>query len=238
MVAASQDAQGAGAHARGAAVRREDPQRRRATWRRRTRSTATRSWSSATTVKTRRHHRRHHRQGPVRRLNTNVLRGARPQMQASWQAEGVEIDVVRDRQQGPRLPAAASAPTSSRTSTQLGDRPQLEKLIGPVKVHARRAIADGKLDARATSCYTRFINTMKQEPVIEQLLPLSRRAARRAARTTGTTSTSPTRRAVLDERADALHRGAGLPGGGREHGLRAVGAHGRDEGRHRQRRQR
>ena len=76
---------------------------------------------------------------------------------------------------------------------------------------------------RSTSCYTRFINTMKQEPVVEQLLPLS---AERLAQTAEEKSAyawdyiyepdAPTR----DRRtADALHRGAGLPGGGREHGV-------------------
>ena len=57
------------------------------------------------------------------------------------------------------------------SGTQRGDRPQLDKLIGPVKV-LLDAYAAGKLSA-VYLCYTRFINTMRQEPVIEQLLPLS-----------------------------------------------------------------
>jgi F-type H+-transporting ATPase subunit gamma len=56
-------------------------------------------------------------------------------------------------------------------AVQLGDAPQLEKLIGPVKVMLD-AFVEGKVDAVYLT-YTRFINTMKQEPVIEQLLPLS-----------------------------------------------------------------
>jgi len=55
-------------------------------------------------------------------------------------------------------------------ATHLGDAPQLEKLIGPVKVMLD-AFVEGKID-RVYLCYTRFINTMKQEPVVEQLLPL------------------------------------------------------------------
>jgi F-type H+-transporting ATPase subunit gamma len=55
--------------------------------------------------------------------------------------------------------------------TQLGDTPHLDKLIGPVKVQLD-AYAQGKVNA-VYLCYTRFINTMKQEPVVEQLLPLS-----------------------------------------------------------------
>src|SRR6266571_3722841 len=54
---------------------------------------------------------------------------------------------------------------------QLGDRPQMEKLIGAVKVMLDGYTQD-RFD-RLMLFYTRFINTMKQEPVMEQLLPLS-----------------------------------------------------------------
>jgi len=54
---------------------------------------------------------------------------------------------------------------------QLGDRPHLDKLVGPVKV-LLDAYAAGKLNA-VYLCYTRFINTMRQESVVEQLLPLT-----------------------------------------------------------------
>ncbi len=53
----------------------------------------------------------------------------------------------------------------------LGDTPHLERLIGAIKVQLD-AFEKGELDA-VYLAYTRFINTMKQEPVIEQLLPLS-----------------------------------------------------------------
>jgi len=56
-------------------------------------------------------------------------------------------------------------------ATQLGDQPHIEKLIGPVKVLLDKYAA-GELSA-VYLCYTRFINTMKQEPVVQQLLPLS-----------------------------------------------------------------
>jgi F-type H+-transporting ATPase subunit gamma len=55
--------------------------------------------------------------------------------------------------------------------TGLGDAPHMEKLIGPVKVLLDSYLA-GEID-QIFVCYTRFINTMKQEPVLEQLLPLS-----------------------------------------------------------------
>jgi F-type H+-transporting ATPase subunit gamma len=54
---------------------------------------------------------------------------------------------------------------------QLGDRPQMDRLIGAVKVMLDGYARD-RFD-RVIIAYTRFINTMKQEPVIEQLLPLS-----------------------------------------------------------------
>ncbi|WP_343586262.1 ATP synthase F1 subunit gamma, partial [Herbaspirillum sp.] len=56
-------------------------------------------------------------------------------------------------------------------ATQLGDTPHLEKLIGPVKV-LLDAYQEGKLDA-VYLVYTKFINTMKQEATLQQLLPLS-----------------------------------------------------------------
>ena len=55
--------------------------------------------------------------------------------------------------------------------TGLGDKPHLDKLIGPVKIQLD-AFAEGKIDALYI-CFTRFINTMKQEAVCEQLLPLT-----------------------------------------------------------------
>mgnify|MGYP003438803901 CR=1 FL=1 len=53
---------------------------------------------------------------------------------------------------------------------QVGDAPPLDRLVGPVKVMLDAFVA-GEVDS-VYLCYTRFINTMKQEPVIEQLLPL------------------------------------------------------------------
>ena len=55
-------------------------------------------------------------------------------------------------------------------ATQLGDTPHLEKLIGPVKVMLDAYVA-GDIDELHV-VFTRFINTMKQEPVCQQLLPV------------------------------------------------------------------
>jgi F0F1-type ATP synthase gamma subunit len=79
-------------------------------------------------------------------------------------------------------------PMSFRSSPDLGDTPHLEKLIGPVKVQLD-AYIKGEIDVLYIA-YTRFINTMKQEPVIEQLLPLSGDLVGGDRQTAGTTSTS------------------------------------------------
>jgi F-type H+-transporting ATPase subunit gamma len=55
--------------------------------------------------------------------------------------------------------------------TQLGDAPQIDRLIGPVKTMLDLFV-EGKLDA-VHLCFTDFINTMKQEPKVDQLLPLA-----------------------------------------------------------------
>ena len=55
--------------------------------------------------------------------------------------------------------------------THLGDKPHLDKLIGPVKV-LLDAYVKGEVSA-VYLCYNKFVSTMRQEPVVEQLLPLS-----------------------------------------------------------------
>jgi F-type H+-transporting ATPase subunit gamma len=102
-------------------------------------------------------------------LNTNVLRGVTNKLR-DLQAEGKTADVVAIGNKGLGFANRIGAKVVSHV-TQLGDMPHLEKLIGPVKV-VLDAYAAGELEA-VYVCYTRFINTMKQEPMVEQLLPLS-----------------------------------------------------------------
>jgi F-type H+-transporting ATPase subunit gamma len=78
----------------------------------------------------------------------------------------------------------------------LGDTPHLEKLIGPVKVQLD-AYINGEIDALYIG-YTRFINTMKQEPVFEQLLPLSGEAVG-SAKTKWDYVYEPEAKAVIDD---------------------------------------
>jgi F-type H+-transporting ATPase subunit gamma len=102
-------------------------------------------------------------------LNTNILRAVTTKMK-DVQAAGATVEAVAIGNKGFSFLNRIGATVVSH-ATQLGDAPQLEKLIGPVKVMLD-AFAEGRLDA-VYLCYTRFINTMKQESTIEQLLPLS-----------------------------------------------------------------
>jgi F-type H+-transporting ATPase subunit gamma len=102
-------------------------------------------------------------------LNTNILRAVTQKMK-DVQSAGGTIQAVAIGNKGLGFLNRIGAPVLSQ-AVQLGDAPQLEKLIGPVKVMLD-AFVEGKLDA-VHLCYTKFINTMKQEPMVEQLLPLS-----------------------------------------------------------------
>ena len=102
-------------------------------------------------------------------LNTNVLRGV-TNMLRDQQSQGVSVQAVAVGNKGLGFLNRIGANVVAQV-TQLGDRPHLERLIGPVKV-LLDAYAKGELNAVYLT-YTRFINTMKQEVVMEQLLPLS-----------------------------------------------------------------
>jgi F-type H+-transporting ATPase subunit gamma len=102
-------------------------------------------------------------------LNTNLLRLVLGQYK-TWQGEGEEIDVCCIGNKGFGFMQRLGAHIVSH-AVQIGDRPQLEKLVGTIKVMLDGYIKD-RFD-RLLIGYTRFINTMKQEPVIEQLLPLA-----------------------------------------------------------------
>ncbi len=103
-------------------------------------------------------------------LNTNVQRIALNAMK-DWESSGVtEIRACAIGNKGLGFMQRMGAKVVSNV-TQLGDTPHLEKLIGPVKIMLD-AFQNDELDA-VYLVYTRFINTMKQEPVLEQLLPLT-----------------------------------------------------------------
>ena len=102
-------------------------------------------------------------------LNTNVLRALTVKLK-ELEAQGVKADAVAIGNKGLGFLNRIGVKVVSQ-ATQLGDQPRLEQLIGPVKV-LFDAYAAGQLSA-VYLCYTRFINTMKQEPVTLRLLPLT-----------------------------------------------------------------
>jgi len=101
-------------------------------------------------------------------MNTNVLRQVTQKARELEQA-GNRVEAVAIGNKGLGFLNRMGMKLVSQ-ATQLGDTPHLDKLIGPVKVMLD-AYQEGKLDA-VYLCYTKFINTMKQEPMVEQLLPL------------------------------------------------------------------
>jgi len=102
-------------------------------------------------------------------LNTNVLRAFTTKLR-EVQAAGGTAQAVAIGNKGNGFLNRIGVKVVSH-ATQLGNTPTLEMLIGPVKVMLDDFVA-GKVDV-VHLCYTRFINTMTQEPVIEQLLPLA-----------------------------------------------------------------
>jgi F-type H+-transporting ATPase subunit gamma len=102
-------------------------------------------------------------------LNTNLLRAVLAQYK-QWQAEGEEIEVCCIGNKGLGFMQRLGANIVSQV-VQVGDQPNIERLIGAVKV-----MLDGYQEDRFDRlmlAYNRFVNTMKQEPVIEQLIPLT-----------------------------------------------------------------
>jgi F-type H+-transporting ATPase subunit gamma len=102
-------------------------------------------------------------------LNTNALRLALNRFK-EWESQGEEIEVCAMGNKGLGFMQRLGARVVSHV-TGLGDKPHMEKLIGAVKV-----MLDGYTEDRFDRLmivYTKFINTMKQEPVVEQLLPLA-----------------------------------------------------------------
>jgi F-type H+-transporting ATPase subunit gamma len=102
-------------------------------------------------------------------MNTIVMRAVTTKLKEQ-QAAGMTAQAVAIGNKGLGFLNRIGAQVVSH-ATQLGDTPHLERLIGPVKV-LLDAYSEGRVNA-VYLCYTKFINTMKQEPVVEQLLPLT-----------------------------------------------------------------
>lgn len=102
-------------------------------------------------------------------MNTNVLRALTTTMK-ELDSKGISLSCTPIGMKGFQFLNRIKAKVVSHV-TQMGDTPHLEKLIGAIKVQLD-AYENGEVDA-VYLAYTKFINTMKQEPVVEKLLPLS-----------------------------------------------------------------
>jgi F-type H+-transporting ATPase subunit gamma len=134
-------------------------------------------------------------------MNTNVLRAALQKFK-ELEGQGKTIEATAIGGKGLGFLNRLRAKVASNV-VALGDTPHLEKLIGAVKVQLDM-YSEGKISA-VYLAYTRFVNTMKQEAVIEQLLPLSADQFERKEDEGTTPNTSwdyiyePDAQAVVDE---------------------------------------
>ncbi|NVI07572.1 F0F1 ATP synthase subunit gamma [Paraburkholderia youngii] len=134
-------------------------------------------------------------------MNTNVLRASLQRFK-ELEGQGKTIEATAIGSKGLGFLNRLQAKVVSNV-VHLGDTPHLEKLIGAVKVQLD-LFSEGKISA-VYLAYTRFVNTMKQEPVIEQLLPLSADQFERTEEDGTTPSTQwdyiyePDAQAVVDE---------------------------------------
>jgi F-type H+-transporting ATPase subunit gamma len=102
-------------------------------------------------------------------MNSNVLRAVTAKLR-EFEAAGLKTQAVAIGNKGLGFLNRVGVKVVSQV-VQMGDTPHLDRIIGPVKVLLDQ-YAEGKLDA-VYMAYTRFENTMRQEAVLEQLLPLA-----------------------------------------------------------------
>ncbi|MCJ0764615.1 F0F1 ATP synthase subunit gamma [Variovorax terrae] len=115
-------------------------------------------------------------------LNTNLLRAVTTKLRET-QSAGKTVQAVAIGSKGLGFLNRVGAKVVSHV-THLGDKPHLDRLIGPVKV-LLDAYAKGEVSA-VYLCYNDFVSTMKQEPVVSQLLPLSAAAMHAETQASGT----------------------------------------------------
>jgi len=101
-------------------------------------------------------------------LNTNILRLMLNQ-QKEWKAKGIDVDYVAVGGKGLGFLQRMNGNIVSSVA-QLGDRPNMERLVGPIKVLLDRYVA-GEID-EVWVFYTSFVNTMKQEPRGGRVVPI------------------------------------------------------------------
>jgi len=127
--------------------------------------------------------------------NSNMIRTAATQI-AAWQAEGKEVSLVTVGRKGRDWMARHGPPQKADfTFADLGGRPSAAA-IGPVARIVLDEFIAGNFDMVYLG-YTNFINTVRQEPVIRQLLPITPATAETPGTADYIFEPSPT--AILDE---------------------------------------
>ncbi|OUV03385.1 MAG: F0F1 ATP synthase subunit gamma [Betaproteobacteria bacterium TMED82] len=102
-------------------------------------------------------------------LNTNVFRLALNKIR-EIESAGKEVSALSIGTKASGFLSRIDVPIIAGL-TQIGDSPDVEKLNGALKVMTDEFL-DGKLD-EVFICYNSFVNTMRQEPILDSLLPLS-----------------------------------------------------------------
>ena len=115
-------------------------------------------------------------------LNTNLFRAVTGKLREAQSAGSTPLSVAIGSK-GLGFLGRIGARVISQV-THLGDKPHLDKLIGPVKV-LLDAYAKGEVSAVYLS-YNKFVSTMRQEVVVEQLLPLSAAKMEAESKASGT----------------------------------------------------
>ncbi len=133
-------------------------------------------------------------------LNTNLFRATTVKLRAAQAAGQTPLSVAIGGK-GLGFLGRIGAKVVAHI-THLGDKPHLDKLIGPVKV-LLDAYVRGEVSA-VYLCYNKFVSTMRQEPVVEQLLPLSSEKMQAESDASGTQASwdyiyEPDAQAVIDE---------------------------------------
>lgn len=101
-------------------------------------------------------------------LNANEFKAVLRDVQ-QWDGKGVEVSFAAVGSKATSFFKRIAGSLTSQASN-LGDKPSVSDVIGTVAVMLK-AFDEGKID-RLFLVYNKFVNTMTQEPVINQLLPL------------------------------------------------------------------
>jgi F-type H+-transporting ATPase subunit gamma len=101
-------------------------------------------------------------------LNTNILRLVL-QAHRDWKAKGIEVDYVAIGSKGLGFLHRMGGNVVA-SAVQLGDRPHLDRMVGPVKTLIDEYLG-GNVD-EVHVFFTTFVNTMRQEPRHGRIIPI------------------------------------------------------------------